>query len=185
MTDSNDYRLYLEKSFDDINEKFKGLTSHIHAQFEDVHETLNEIKEQTTKHNNRMTKIEMDIIKHPVECSNGKDIDIIKNVISNNIAVENLKKEGKSDWFKTAMLVVAILAFMSAALFSFKNWQLSKANYSNTFMTNKKLDQMDNSGLTRAIHEYKNENNILKLDTVNREFDEVEGVDPYSNLDIK
>ena len=178
MKDNPDYRLYLE-------EKFEGLSKHLNAEFINIHETLGKIQEQTTKHNNRMTKIEVEMIKHPIECSKGKDIDIIKNVISNNIAVENLKKEGKSDWFKTAMLVVAILAFMSAALFSFKNWQLSKANYSNTFMTNKKLDQMDNSGLTRAIHEYKNENNILKLDTVNREFDEVEGVDPYSNLDIK
>jgi len=95
---------------------------------------------------------------------------------------EEIKKEKRENiymWIKTITLVVVTLAFISASFLGFKNWQLSKASYSNTFMTNKRLDQMDNSGLTRAIHEYKVENNILKFDTVNRNFDEVDGIDPY------
>ena len=78
MTNSPDYRLYLE-------EKFSGLSSHINAQFENVHERLDVIKEQTTKTNSRVNHLEDDVdilrdklVAHPVECSKAKDIDTLK-----------------------------------------------------------------------------------------------------------
>ena len=64
MTDNKDYRLLLD-------EKFLGIAKLMNAQFETVHERLEKIEIQTTKHNNRMTKIELNAIKHPIECAKG------------------------------------------------------------------------------------------------------------------
>jgi hypothetical protein len=71
MVNDSDYRLYLEN-------KFEGLTKHLHAQFENVHERLEEIKIQTTKTNGRVTILEKDFLTHLVNCNPAKEITEIK-----------------------------------------------------------------------------------------------------------
>ena len=57
MTANQDYRKYLE-------EKFKSLQSAQHGYFNEVHDKLDVIEEQTTKTNNRVTKIEDDLTEY-------------------------------------------------------------------------------------------------------------------------
>jgi len=57
MPDSKDYRLLLD-------EKFEGQTRHMHAQFERVNDILERIEKQTAKTNNRVTKIEDDLVEY-------------------------------------------------------------------------------------------------------------------------
>jgi len=57
MPDKEDYRNYLE-------EKFKGLQSAQHGYFNEVHDKLDAIEKQTMKTNNRVTKIEDDLVEY-------------------------------------------------------------------------------------------------------------------------
>jgi hypothetical protein len=61
MTDSSDYRLYLD-------EKFKGLTTSMNGQFMEVHERLDKIDLQTSKTNERVSELELEKIKHIITC---------------------------------------------------------------------------------------------------------------------
>ena len=106
MTDSPDYRLYL-------NERFEGLAKHINAQFENVHERLEVIKEQTTKTNSRVNHLEDDVdtlreklVAHPVECSKAKDIDTLKEDL---IEYKFIKKYPKLTAILLAFFVIALL----------------------------------------------------------------------------
>jgi hypothetical protein len=68
MTNQPDYRLYLE------------------SEFRRVHETLGDIKVQTTKTNSRVTHLEQrvveldeQLIQHPINCTQAQKIDKIKD----------------------------------------------------------------------------------------------------------
>ena len=54
MPDNEDYRNYLE-------EKFTGMQKLQHGYFKEVYDKLDTIEAQTTKTNNRVTKIEDDL----------------------------------------------------------------------------------------------------------------------------
>ena len=71
MTDSNDYRLYLES-------KFEGLTKHLNAEFINIHNTLDKIETQTTKTNGRVSELETEMIKHPLECAKAREEDLME-----------------------------------------------------------------------------------------------------------
>jgi len=71
MTTSNDYRLYLES-------KFEGLTKHLNAEFINIHNTLDKIEEQTTKTNGRVSELETEMIKHPLECAKAREEDLME-----------------------------------------------------------------------------------------------------------
>jgi hypothetical protein len=75
MTDSEDYRLYLEEKFRGIEEHLEVFPTLINGQFKDVHTELKFIKEQTTKTNDRVTHLEdkviiidKNLLEHPVNC---------------------------------------------------------------------------------------------------------------------
>ena len=57
MTDSSDYRLYLDS-------RFEAMQPAQHAYFHEVHDKLDNIEAQTTKTNSRVTKIEEDLIEY-------------------------------------------------------------------------------------------------------------------------
>lgn len=106
MTDNPDYRLYLE-------EKFGGLTKHIHAQFENVHETLGAIKEQTTKTNGRITELESQLTEldkaftiHPVNCNSAQEIKDIKKDLEEYRIIKKYPK--------VALLVIAFFVLTTA-----------------------------------------------------------------------
>jgi hypothetical protein len=64
-----------EKSL--IEEKFKGLTTLMNAQFTNVHERLDKIETQTTKTNGRVTELEKKELVHIIECPQTPKIEQI------------------------------------------------------------------------------------------------------------
>ena len=65
-----------------MDEKFKGLTTLMNAQFTNIHERLDEIKEQTLKTNGRVTELEklsnlhtLSINTQQMNCPNTKKIE--------------------------------------------------------------------------------------------------------------
>lgn len=78
MTNNPDYRRYLE-------ERFAGMEKIIAERLDNMHDTLIDIKAQTTKTNGRVSDIEDDITKldkdfatHPINCSSAKEVREIK-----------------------------------------------------------------------------------------------------------
>ena len=103
MIDNEDYRLYLE-------EKFEGLISNMHAQFEKVQDTLDIILKQAQKTNDRVTKLEeraekteKNAIKHLMDCPQIPKIDKINNDLEE---YRMLKK-----YPKIAVIILVIVTF--------------------------------------------------------------------------
>jgi hypothetical protein len=101
MTQNEDYRRYLE-------EKFEGLTKHIHAQFSNVQDVLERIEKQTTKTNSRVDKLETKItdiekgnLKHLTDCP---QVPKIEKINSDLEEYRMLKK-----YPKFAVIVIAIV----------------------------------------------------------------------------
>ena len=82
MTESEDYRMYLNSRFDD-------LTHLMNAQFTAVNDRLDKIETQTTKTNGRVTCLELEQAKEK-----GKD---------------ETKSNSFEKWIKIAALVVSII----------------------------------------------------------------------------
>jgi hypothetical protein len=74
MTQSEDYRKYLE-------EKFTGINTIMKLNFDIIHSKLEEINLQTTKTNSRVTHLEEEVEIHPIECKYGKIYDDLNFVV--------------------------------------------------------------------------------------------------------
>jgi len=137
MTNDPSYRLYLE-------EKFTGQTKHMHAQFKIVHDALERIEDQTTKHNDRMSKIEKAAIEHPLNCSNGKEIAAIKEYISNSNVIKSKNRRIFEGTLKVIGVIFAAVALGLSSYFGFRNNEksdemLTKQNNQGVpFVTNKR-----------------------------------------------
>jgi hypothetical protein len=110
MTDSSDYRKYLD------------------SQFSRVHDSLANIELQTTKTNGRVNelendinKIKEDIIKHPIDCSKGKDIDDIKDWVNSAKTLKSIGRQNLENFIKISGLTVAFLMLLAAIYFGFKH----------------------------------------------------------------
>jgi len=121
MPDDPSYRLYLDKCFKDLDDKFEGLTSHLHAQFSNVHDTLGEIKIQTTKTNGRVNELEKDFINHPLSCSKGKEIEEIKEYISNSNVIKSKNRRIFESVIKILTVIIIGAGMGLSAYFGFKN----------------------------------------------------------------
>lgn len=106
MTDSPDYRLYLES-------KFRETNTHVKDQFENVIDKLEAIKVQTTKTNGRVSDLEDDVSAlkdklalHPIECSKAKDIESLKDDL---IEYKIIKKYPRATALLIAFFVIALL----------------------------------------------------------------------------
>jgi len=106
MTDSPDYRLYLES-------KFRETNTHVKDQFENVIDKLEAIKVQTTKTNGRVSDLEDDVSDlkdklalHPIECSKAKDIESLKDDL---IEYKIIKKYPRATALLIAFFVIALL----------------------------------------------------------------------------
>lgn len=105
MTDSNDYRLYLEKCFDAVNERFDA-----------INKRLDDILEQTTKTNSR--------VNHAEDKINGrqKDVDdfrhLEKEFGSVRDKVDKIDRDLLEIWFfkKYPKVFFGILAVAVAAI---------------------------------------------------------------------
>ena len=98
MTDSKDYRLYLD-------ERFNGLTSLMNAQFKDVHERFDKIEEETKETNGRVTDLEKS--DNYVNCPNTK---AIKDINDGLLEYSFLKK-----YPKLSVLVISFFVIIFAA----------------------------------------------------------------------
>ena len=106
MTNSTDYRQYLE-------EKFHGLTTTMNAQFVEIHERLDKIEIQTTKTNGNVSKLEKDLItqekellQHALSCPKGEVIEQIRVDLED---YRFFKRYPKLSFFIIACFVVALL----------------------------------------------------------------------------
>jgi len=131
MPDSKDYRLYLE-------EKFDGLNRHMNAQFETVHDALEEIKVQTTKTNGKVGELEGEVdalheklVLHPIECSKAKDITELKDELREDLIEYKFFKRHPT-WtiiiiaFFVITLIISSYGTFSTISNNFKNKELRK-----------------------------------------------------------
>jgi hypothetical protein len=125
MTDSTDYRLYLE-------EKFEGITKLVNAQFNTVHDKLESIEIQTMKTNGRVTvlekqvdTVEKDLLIHPINCNKAKTIeDIEKNVKElhdESVGRGAVKKTDKQRYFSVLKTIGIIFVVLTFAFGIFRN----------------------------------------------------------------
>lgn len=131
MTASEDYRLYLE-------EKFEGLNKRLDAQFYNVHDTLDAIREQTTKTNGRVTKLEGEMsevkineISHVINCPVSPKVETLETNVKELISDKKHRKEQESKSHnKTVLILMAIGIIVSIAL-NIYNGKKQTKHYSN------------------------------------------------------
>ena len=105
MTDSSDYRLYLEG-------KFEGITKLMNAQFETVHTKLNEIDTRLAKLNGSVAShekiISANLPHSELHCPQADKIEKIEKVLIGEEAIEAQRKKEKED--KHSVMVRTLMA---------------------------------------------------------------------------
>ena len=116
MTDSSDYRKYLD-------ERFEGLAKVMSAEFINVHDKLDVIEKQTTRTNGRVTYLEADVVKinkdlfeHPVNCNKGKDIEEIKKFVDQNKFAKTARQRQFENILKVLGVIIALGMLLLALL---------------------------------------------------------------------
>jgi hypothetical protein len=110
MTDSSDYRLYLES-------KFEGLAKHMNAQFEIVHDTLDRVEKQTTKTNGRVTELEKEVHEELPHTINGcPQRHIIEKIHDTVIAEEAILKRKQNEFEMTHATTVRWIMITGIAI---------------------------------------------------------------------
>jgi hypothetical protein len=119
MTDSQDYRLYLES-------EFKGLHSLMNAQFDIVHDKLEEIDTRLAKLNGSVAKHEQIIntnLPHNVlNCPQADKIEHIEKVLIGEEAIDKQYKKDKEERHAVrvrTLMAVGIAVTIIISLFSF------------------------------------------------------------------
>ena len=136
MTDSKDYRLYLEEHFKRVDDHFEGQTKLVNAQFDLVYDKLDEIKEETSCTNSRVTHLEEEkkqYLKTRVDLQMLKnvtdkidDVDKKINDIDKNLGEYYIiKKYPKASLI---LLIVFILSVLIGGWGTFKSATNSKSN---------------------------------------------------------
>jgi hypothetical protein len=149
MTDSTDYRLYLE-------EKFEGITKLVNAQFNTVHDKLESIEIQTMKTNGRVTvlekqvdTVEKDLLIHPINCNKAKTIeDIEKNVKElhdESVGRGAVKKTDKQRYFSVLKTIGVIIVVLTFAFGIFRNNKKT-----DTIITNEAANKEMNDSIRKA-----------------------------------
>ena len=143
MTDSNDYRLYLEKCFKNIDEKFEGQSHHFNAEFENMHDKLDELnkvgietRDEARKTNSRVTHLEefkenvadkvieerirRDEFKELRDCAiaTKKMVDVIDEDLSEYRAI---KKYPKLALLLFAILIIGVIVTIVSSVDQFRN----------------------------------------------------------------
>jgi hypothetical protein len=157
MTDSSDYRLYLD-------ERFEGLGKLVNAQFLNVHERLEaiekdlaEVRVQTTKTNGRVTELETEVhseLPHTKDGCPQKDIiEEMHDKIMTEEVVEKTDKERKAEnraewikWLQTIGIIIAATTLIITAI------RLGKGQ--EKIMVNQEVlkDKQDNLGIPFVIN---------------------------------
>lgn len=137
MTKNDDYRKYLE-------ERFNGISTLVNAQFDSMDLLLKKIEDQTKKTNNRVTKLEDEVINiksninHVIDtrldtCPKNKTIDNIEesiDEIKDNLGEYNIiKKYPKASIILIAVFVVSVVVSCITAVAAFTNVVSNKKIY--------------------------------------------------------
>jgi DNA integrity scanning protein DisA with diadenylate cyclase activity len=125
-----------------FDEKLKGIHVKMDAEFSVLNLQLSQIKEQTTKTNNRVTHIEEDIVDlqekgltHIIECPNTKDIKDL------NVDLREYRMLKKYPKIAIGIIVVAsIMILLTTFEFQYK---ISKRTDANTLQVQKTENRID------------------------------------------
>lgn len=120
MTDSPDYRLYLE-------EKFEGLHKEIRANDINVHDKLDALIIQTTKTNNRVNNLEKekeDYLKSRVDKEMLKEVSDVVEKLDEDLAEYRIMKK----YPKLVIIIIAIfvIGVLISAIGTFETYQNKK-----------------------------------------------------------
>jgi hypothetical protein len=89
-----------------LDEKFKGLTTLVNAQFTNVHERLDKIEAQTSKTNGRVTELEKKELTHILNCPQTEKINIINEELTEYKMFKKYPKIG------LAIVAAAVILFL-------------------------------------------------------------------------
>ena len=124
MTNSTDYRLYLEEHFKRLDDKLEGQTKLANAQFEIVYDKLDEIKTDTGLTNSRVTHLEeekAEYLKSRVDKSMLKDVNDKVICIDEKLAEYYIAK--KYPKLMIILLAVFLIGFVFSAVSVFQNFK--------------------------------------------------------------